>query len=119
MQFEPKNVDEEGNEMEPQIVDPSKWMPISDELQQRADHPRFARCREAIRRAKSKREFQVDPLQKLLLGPHASLPRLAKLQEACKDEDDPSSSSGASMKKPKPRSHCIFTAAAGFVRYAG
>merc|ERR1712151_810782 len=101
MQFEPKNVDEEGNEMEPQIVDPNKWMPISDELQQRADHPRFARCREATRRAKSRKEIQVDPLQKLLLGPHASLPRLAKLQEDRKCDSDQNQSEGLSMKKVK------------------
>lgn len=110
--------DEDGNLLKPVIVDPSKWMPISDELGQRADHPRFAMCREATKRAISNRPIQVEPLQKLLLGPHSSLQKTAKLTKM----NDKAKSTGELDYTPsrnKKRSHRIFTAAAGFVRYAG
>lgn len=108
--------DDDGNLVKPISVNPDKWMPIADELHQRADHPRFAHCREATKRAKSNRPLQVDKQQKLLLGPHSnSLSRLGKLEHKSGEEEV--ILGGA--KKVKPRSHCIFTAAAGFVRYAG
>jgi hypothetical protein len=122
-------MDDDGNPLRPVFQDPSKWMPISEELRQRADLPRFAGCREAARRATSLRSHETKPLQKLLLGPHASLAKLA----AC-DHNlvgmTPKSREAAALrlledqgsfppKKVKPRQHRIFTAAAGFVRYAG
>lgn len=121
--------DDDGNPLRPVHIDPAKWMPISDELKQRADRPRFARCREATKRADSRRGIEVAPMQKLLLGPHASLQKMA----AC-DPDLANMSSAAREaavarlveegfpvppKKVKPRQHRIFTAAGGFVRYAG
>lgn len=109
--------DEDGNAVPLAVIDPCKWMPISDELKQRADHPRFAACREATRNAKSKRGIEVTPLTKLLLGPHASLPRMARMQE---ERMEPEEKSGQHAKKVvRRRAHCIFTSAAGFVRYHG
>lgn len=126
-----QETDDDGNPLKPVMIDPSKWMPISDLLQERADLPRFAKCRQATKLADSRKGQQTKPLQKLLLGPHASLSKLARTQ----DESDfagmsPESRMAASFrltggsgtfpaKKVKPRSHRIYTAAAGFVRYAG
>merc|ERR1719326_2559548 len=105
-----------------------KWMPISDELQQRPDLPRFAQCRAATKKCDSIRGTETKPLQKLLLGPHASLAQLARIDpDAAKS---PKSREAAALrlleergefppKKVKPRQHRIFTAAAGLVRYAG
>lgn len=121
-------VDDDGNPLRPVTIDPSKWMPISDEIKQRADLPRFAACRAATKRCDTRRNVEMKPLQKLLLGPHSDLSKLAtrdpnwigkspRSRKAAAlrlldETDDP-------LKKVKPRRHCIFTAAAGFVQYAG
>jgi len=121
--------DNDGNLLRPLTIDPSKWMPIADELQQRADLPRFAGCRAATKRADSRRGIQVKPLQKLLLGPHTSLAKLAACDQTLTNAS-PAAMEAAAMKhleetgtfppkKIRPRQHCIFTAAAGFVKYAG
>lgn len=111
------------------FVDPDKWMPISDELQSRADLPRFAACRNATRNANSRRPVEVEPMQSLLLGPHASLPKLAhhmNLMDEAKYSSPKKGSPGGADEgflTPSPtkkkRQHRIFTSAAGFVRYAG
>jgi len=121
--------DEEGIPLESGCVDPNDWMPISDELGLSPNLPRFAACREATRKANSRRPVEVAPVQALLLGPHASLPRLAKGMDQKDAEQRRASLSpvkaGAAVvgTTPSPqrrkRQHRIFTAAAGFVRYAG
>jgi len=122
-------VDEDGNPLRPVKIDPSKWMPISEELQQRADLPRFATCRAATLKCDSRRGAETKPLQKLLLGPHASLAKLAAVDQSQIGMSPKSREAAAARlieetgqfppKKVKPRQHRIFTAAAGFVRYAG
>lgn len=104
-------------------VDPSKWMSISEELGLRADNPRFAQVRELTRRAHSRKDFHMPPLQKVLLGPHPSLARLAKTMEA---EGDPATHTSnrkghgvPEVKPPKMRKHRMWTQAAGFVGYNG
>lgn len=109
-------------------VAPEKWMPIAEELGIRADNPRFAKVREASRKAVSKREVEVPELQKLLLGPHASLPRLAQV-EAMRAHADAGGERGSisAHTSPSPgpvagkkkRKHRIWTQAAGFVEYHG
>jgi len=75
------------------------------------------------RRATAKRRsVAVTPLQKLLLGPHVSLPRLVQQEERAKNA--PVSSPRAPSKERgespvRERQHRIFTASAGFVRYNG
>lgn len=119
-------VDNEGNSVRPKTLDPKFWMPIADELGQRPDLPRFGKCRDAMRRADSRRGTQTKPLQKLLLGPHAGLAKMAKTQDL--NGMSPTSRAAAAARlldapfppiTAKPRQHCIYTAAAGFVRYAG
>jgi len=108
------------------FVDPDKWMPISDELKLRADMPRFAACREATRKANSRRPIEMAPMQSLLLGPHASLPRIAATTDKVafnKAASPMKTDGGVEGATPSPikkkRQHRIFTAAGGFVRYAG
>jgi len=122
-------VDNDGNPLRPVMIDPSKWMPISDELKERADMPRFAKCRAATKASDSLRGIQTKPLQKLLLGRHPSLAKLAGVDRNLAGMTPKSreaaalriveESGGFPPKKIKPRQHRIFTAAAGFVRYAG
>lgn len=124
-----EQLDPNGVPLEDGFIDPNKWMPISQELGQRADMPRFGACREATRQAhagaKARRAVEVAPLQKLLLGPHASLPRLAAMSSPTRSSNPASPTSpgigveGATPSPKKKRQHRIFTAAAGFVRYAG
>jgi len=125
---------EEVAHVQDDFIDPDKWMPISQELGQRSDLKRFGACREATRKAhatiKARRGFQVASLQKMLLGPHSSLPRLAAAQGidltagiASPPGAAASSpgSGGGSTPSPKKRTkeRRIFTAAAGFLRYEG
>lgn len=106
------------------IVNPDNWMPISQELGLRANDPRFAACREATRKANPRRSVEVAPLGALLLGPHAPLTRLA----AASANSDARRGSvlkhqvldgGPAAAPKKKRQHCIYTAAAGFVRFSG
>jgi hypothetical protein len=113
---------EEGSHMnKTSAVDPDKWMPIADELGIRADAPRLASCREATRRAKPRGGITVPPLQKLLLGPHAPLPKL----RTCESMRDPTKTEQHERgivpygSKHHKRNHCVFTGAGGFVKYAG
>lgn len=119
--FSPPEEKEEGL---PSIVDPNKWMPIADELGQRADSTRFAACREATRKAVTRRSVEVPALQKLLLGPHSSLARAFEKDDPSISRSpsrgpQPNGTEGASPSPKKKRQHRIFTAAAGFVRYVG
>jgi len=130
-----EQVDPNGAPFGDGFIDPNKWMPISQELSQRPDLPRFGACREATRKAhaniKARRlPVKVAPLQKLLLGPHSSLPRLAATQgidlssgvaspPAGAYASSPGSGGGSTPSPKKKRQHRIFTAAAGFVRYEG
>lgn len=110
------DVDNDGNPLRPVRIDPMKWMSIADELQVRADHPRFAETRSCINKVDRLHGFtQAKPLQKLLMRPNTSLSQLAKkaeLEYQTATDDFP-------LKQVKPRTHRIFTAAAGFVKYAG
>jgi len=114
--------DEDGNPLRPVTLDPSKWMPISQELQQRADMPRFARCRDATRRADSKHGLQTKPLQKLLLAPHSS--SLIKMASIGPDKNLAAAQrlmdgGDAPPKKVRSKQRMLCTSCAGFVRYAG
>jgi hypothetical protein len=124
--------DEDGRPIEgnAQFVDPDMWMPISQELGLRAMMPRFAACRQSTRKAhkEMRNKIEVANDQALLLGPHASLPRLAaaagthQATAAGSPGKVDTSAEGASPSPPsskKKRQHRIFTSAAGFVRYAG
>jgi len=111
----------------PTAVDPLIWMPISEELSLRPDIHRFKACRSesriASRRAdvQRKRGVQVPELQKLLLGPHASLPKLAAAEQKI-ITGSPDDGRKMIVKPPRtvpPRKHRIFTASSGFVSYAG
>lgn len=70
--------DEDGLPMERACIDPNEWMPIADELGQMPNLKRFAACRMATRKANKHRPAEVAPMQALLLGPHATLPQLAR-----------------------------------------
>lgn len=72
--------DENGNVI-PEFVNPDLWMPISEELKQRASMPRFAVCRASTRQANLRRPVEMAPMQSLLLGAHGSLPRLAAIAD--------------------------------------
>lgn len=109
------------------FVNPDIWMPISDELSLSPNMARFAACRDATRKAHRRRPVEVAPLQALLLGPHASLPRLAANADVRDSAmgSSPTNRAGTSAEgatpspQKKKRQHRIYTAAAGFVRYAG
>jgi len=78
-----------------------------------------------------KKQVKVPELQRLLLGPHASLPRLAKMQEAqaleqssssLRDRPGSSHALGASdldEATKRNRQHRMCTSAVGFVSYNG
>merc|ERR1719199_1429303 len=112
-----EELDENGAPMPQDFIDPSKWMPISDELGLRADLPRFAACREATRKANVRRPIEMHPLQSLLLGPHATLPRLASTtgldQSPFKGGSPGKGDGGVEGATPSPkkkkRQHRIFT----------
>lgn len=103
-----QETDNDGNPLRPGVIDPSRWNALAHEFGARADHPRFAETRDKIKKAdKMIAMHQKKPLQKFVKS--ASLAKLAKQEEsAC-----------LPPKKVKSRQHRIFTAAAGFVRYAG
>lgn len=114
-------------------VSPAHWMPIAGELNLPANHPRLGKCREAARRAADKkRGLEVSPLQKMLLGPHMSLPKLVQQEEAAANlallsrgespllgSAEEGGSPGVATRRARKREHRIYTAAAGFVRYSG
>jgi len=107
-------------------VPPDQWMPIADELGIRADSSRMAACRELSKKAthkqNSKRYVEVPKLQRLLLGPHASLPRLAECERAQAKLVPPDRGrelADHEGSKAKMRQHRIWTSAAGFIQYAG
>jgi len=105
----------------PEFVPPEQWMPIASELGLRAQDPRFAKCREAAKRAslKANKGVEVPPLQRLLLGPHASLPRLAQCDTSPGLGDTIGTMGSDEMPKRKKRQHRVWTSAAGFVKYEG
>jgi len=111
------NFQPEEEERGPSVVPPEKWNPLADFLGKRPDSPKLAGVRDACKRVPRRRGVQVPPLQKLLLGPHASLPRLEKVEKGrdpAVDEDQ--ERSGGRVGK---RQHRIYTAAAGFISYNG
>jgi len=114
-------------------------MPIAGELTLRADGDRMAACRMAVQRAavrtqdrkrNAKRMVDIGEIQGLTLGPHAALPRLAKMEKKKAEAQEELSAStklsdtfraqtapaGAPRKQ---RTHRIWTQASGFVTYAG
>lgn len=69
----------------PKAVPPTQWNPIAHELGIPPASERMAKCINASKVAtqrleKRKKIVKVPELQRLLLGPHASLPRLAKIE---------------------------------------
>jgi len=121
------------------FVNPKDWMPIAGELTLRADGDRMAACRMAVQRAavrtqdrkrNAKRMVDIGEIQGLTLGPHAALPRLAKMEKKKAEAQEELSAStklsdtfraqtapaGAPRKQ---RTHRIWTQASGFVTYAG
>merc|ERR1712176_963705 len=123
--------EEEGKEL-----DPCAWMPIADEVGKRADGAAMANCRQLTRDAtqkakqKEKRGVEVPELDRMLLGPHCSLPRLARAQAQLDQKNstlDSTLNSNATIKfdtkakaePKKTRKHKIFTSSCGFVHYAG
>merc|ERR1712087_721909 len=106
-------------------------MPIAEELGKRSDGAGMAECRSLTKaatqlaKAKQKRGTEVPELDRMLLGPHASLPRLARMQRGNSQTatTDLGSSTAtlklAEPKKVKTRKHKIFTSACGYVDYAG
>jgi len=110
----------------PPSVDPEVWMPIAEELGIRADAPSMETCRALTRAATSKKQakdrrgVEVPELERLLLGPHASLPRLAAAtQNLVRGGGVVASGASPGKQGARKRSHTVFTPAAGFVRYAG
>lgn len=118
-------------------VAPEESLPIATELGISPQSDRMQRCIKACKEAQSrieKRKLQVKvpELQRLLLGPHASLPRLAKMEadkaaqaEMSKDiaelagRSSASSIGGNTADPQRVRRHRIFTPAVGFVSYNG
>lgn len=102
-------------------ISPRIWMPISDMLGERADSHRFANCRAASRRAIARPGFIVPPLQKLLLSTHQGLAPHARCEHRKDSRMSPAAERGVVSPGMKldQRRHCVFTAAAGFVKYAG
>mmetsp|Transcript_27253 Transcript_27253/g.78403 ORF Transcript_27253/g.78403 Transcript_27253/m.78403 type:complete len:381 (+) Transcript_27253:161-1303(+) len=108
----------------PKAVDPGTWNPIAHELGLPPSADRLAKCRtvsqETTARVEHKKKIvKVPELQRLLLGPHASLPRLAKMQATVSSNATASSPELAARPPPRVRKHTIFTPAVGFVSYAG
>jgi len=105
----------------PKSVDPGQWNPLAGELGVPATSDRLAKCRVLSKEVASRLEHRrkivkVPELQKLLLGAHASLPRLAKMQA---NLVSPDMSAENSPQPPRLRKHTIYTPATGFVSYAG
>lgn len=107
-------------------VNAYQWLPIASELGCRPDEPRLEKCRDAARRVVPRDGFEVKPLQRLLLGPHASLPRLARMDEVLANAKEQVVKTQNSVPpqevpvhSPKKRKHRIWTSAAGFISYAG
>lgn len=85
-------------------------------------------CRDVQHRMDDKRkQVKVPELQRLLLGPHASLPRLAKMEETwAMEQSNTDNGKGARPASTslhglatRVRSHRLFTPAVGFVSYNG
>lgn len=113
LNYEPP--DEPDGEKRP--ISPSTWMPIADELQMRANHPRLAECREATRRCKTRKEVHMPPMQRMLLGPHPLLPHLERVEHNRAKAEH--SKDGVGSKPIKKRTHRVCTSAAGFVTFHG
>jgi len=116
---------------------PETSLPIAVELGISPQSDRMQRCIKACKEAsgrmeKRKLQVKVPELQRLLLGPHASLPRLAKMEadkaalaEGPKDGGEMTglastgSIGGTVADAQRVRRHRIFTPAVGFVSYNG
>jgi len=114
--------------MKEDFVNPDVWMPIADELGLRPNEPRLAECREATRRAVKRGGVQVPPLQQLLLGPHSSLPKLARCESMRLGRHQTVDPSGIHNlergitphgSKLPTRNHRISTSSVGFLKYSG
>lgn len=109
----------------PHAVNPLIWMPISEEFGLRPAIKRFKACRSetriASRRAdiQRKRGVEVPELQKLLLGPHASLAKLAAAEQKIITGSPDDGRAVQPPRKVPPRNRGIYTASSGFVSYAG
>mmetsp|Transcript_96993 Transcript_96993/g.278713 ORF Transcript_96993/g.278713 Transcript_96993/m.278713 type:complete len:394 (+) Transcript_96993:78-1259(+) len=121
---------------EAKTLPPEQNMPIATLLGVSPTCDRMQNCLKAYREAKHrtdarKKQVKVPELQRLLLGPHASLPRLAKMEEAqaleqssssLRDRPGSSPALGASdlgESTKKNRQHRMCTSAVGFVSYNG
>lgn len=104
-------------------INADHWMSLAAELGMRPDNPRFVAVRDAIRRADLKGNadgtVKVERLQKLLFGPHPSLPSLVKAETSLEGANSQGLDSTCSTKDPKMRQFRVWTSCAGFVRYEG
>lgn len=94
------------------------WNPLASELGQMPTAGRLDGARVASKACDARvhmRPVQVKPLQRLALGPHASLPRLAKADRSVTMEF----SGNMPRAKAKPRIHRICTSSCGFIKYVG
>eukprot|EP00933_Yihiella_yeosuensis_P067393 TRINITY_DN7217_c1_g1_i1.p1 TRINITY_DN7217_c1_g1~~TRINITY_DN7217_c1_g1_i1.p1 ORF type:complete len:412 (-),score=64.95 TRINITY_DN7217_c1_g1_i1:251-1486(-) len=140
LNWSPKDmIVEEDEEDLPRAVDPAVWMSIATELGVRPDMKKLASCRKLTREAswkahaQNKRGPEVPEMQKILLGPHASLPRLAAaeqrrinaaptasaLHQIRGGYQKPAFEGASSPMSKKKRQHTIYTASSGFVTYVG
>lgn len=118
-------------------VDPETWNPLAQMLGIRPDDPRMRSSNEAAKRLSAVRtngQINVPPMRKALLGPHPSLPQLARceqaimeqhlallnIQEAAERTRKDASTAGAQAGSTKKlRKHKVFTPACGFLEYHG
>merc|ERR1712187_559954 len=108
LNWDPGEDEEDGNAGG---VDPAKWMPIGNAIGKRPDDPSMAACRTATQEltkklTKARRNVEVPEIQKLLLGPHASLPRLAQVERAAHSSPPatgPAEGVASQQQKVKPK----------------
>lgn len=116
--------------LKPRAVEPEQWMPTACDVGVASNGDRATKAvkeskASAIRSNAQKKIVKVPELQRLLLGPHASLPRLAKMAAAqskidAVDAETPAAATAAGGVAPtRLRRHTVFTPAVGFVTYAG
>lgn len=124
-------------------VSPDAWNPLAEMLGIRADDPRMKSVNEAAKRLGTARrgdDFDVAPMRKALLGPHPSLPLLARCEQerdlqqgvqpllpaarrdsaaAARNVRGANAGERQAGSTKKMRKHRVFTAACGFLEYNG
>merc|ERR1719265_619391 len=71
-----EDMDDDGNPLRIVLIDPARWNVMSHEFKERADHPRFAKLRDGIKKADSQKLAQTKretkSLQKHSAAPSSS-----------------------------------------------